>query len=156
MITAPHPIALAAIGDGAFALKLATFLRADDSAWKVPAYRFDMITQGQRAGTASLRVGQKERVLLYAGHAGYEVEPQWRGRGFAARAMRLLYPLARAHYLDPLWITCTPDNIASRRTLDRLGAVYVETVALPPDYHSYARGEREKCRYRLDLTTAAA
>lgn len=35
-----------------------------------------------------------------------------------------------------------------------LGAAFVETVALPPDYDRYySRGEREKCRYRLSLGT---
>ena len=147
----PQPQAREAMHDGELTLALAQVFRLGNSPWKVPAYRFDMMVDGVRAGTASLRIGDERRLVLYAGHIGYAVEPDWRGRRLAERAVRLLYPLARAHGFDGLWATCTPDNTASRRTLERLGGVLVETVAIPPDYESYARGEREKCRYRLDL-----
>jgi predicted acetyltransferase len=147
----PQPEARDTMRDGELTLALAKTFGAGDSPWKVPAYRFDMMIDRARAGTVSLRVGNEPRLVLYAGHVGYAVEPAWRGRHLAGRAVRLLYPLARAHGFDVLWATCTPDNLASRRTLERLGAIYVETVPIPPDYESYARGEREKCRYRLDL-----
>ena len=38
---------------------------------------------------------------------------------------------ALAHSLDRLWITCDPDNRASRTTCERLGAVLVEVVTVP-------------------------
>jgi tagatose 1,6-diphosphate aldolase len=53
--------------------------------------------------------------------------------------------------MKTLWITCNPDNYASRRTCERLGAEMVEIVPLPSNNVLYQRGEREKCRYRLDL-----
>jgi tagatose 1,6-diphosphate aldolase len=31
------------------------------------------------------------------------------------------------------------------------GAVFVEIVPLPPNNDQYLEGEREKCRYRIDL-----
>lgn len=147
----PHALALAPMADGELALTLEALYQADASPWGVPAYRFDMTARGRKAGTISLRVGTADRLLRYAGQVGFMVEPAWRGRGFATRATRLLLPLARAHGLSPLWLTCVPDNLASRRAIERLGAVHVETVPLPPDYEAYARGEREKRRYRLDL-----
>jgi predicted acetyltransferase len=147
----PQPEARDTMQDGELTLALAKIFRVGDSPWKVPAYRFDLMIDGARAGTVSLRIGDEQRLVLYAGHVGYAVEPAWRGRRLAGRAVRLLYPLARAHGFDVLWATCTPDNLASRRTLERLGAVYIETVPIPEDYESYRRGEREKCRYRLDL-----
>ena len=118
----------------------------------VAACRFHILFEGARAGTISLRVGCDDRLVLYAGQIGFAVEPAFRGRHLAEHATRLLLPLARQHGLQPLWITCNPANAASRRTLERLGAVYVETVPLPEDYDSYAEGEREKCRFRLDVT----
>ena len=50
-----------------------------------------------------------------------------------------------------LWITCNPDNFASRCTCERLGCKLVEIVRVPPGHTLYQRGEFEKCRYRLDL-----
>jgi tagatose 1,6-diphosphate aldolase len=62
----------------------------------------------------------------------------------------LLLPLARSHGLMTIWITCNPDNFASRRTCELAGATLVEIVDLPEDNDMYQRGERQKCRYRLD------
>jgi predicted acetyltransferase len=101
--------------------------------------------------TITLRVGRSPPSELYYGHVGYHVFPAARGQHYAERACRLLLPLARRHGLNPLWITCNPDNLASRRTCERLGMRLVETVAVPGEDALYLRGEREKCRYRLDL-----
>ena len=119
----------------------------------VPAYRFRMMLNGQKqeVGRIELRVGNDDHIVLYAGHIGYRVLPMYRGRHYAARSCRLLLPLARCHGLNPLWITCNPDNYASRRTCELAGAVFVEIVDLPEDNEMYHMGERQKCRYLLDL-----
>ncbi len=149
--------ALAGRNDDGLRLALDSIYAPEASPWAVPAYRFDMVVAGARAGTISLRIGTTDRVVLYAGQVGFSVEPEFRGRHLAERAVRLLLPLAARHGLDPLWITCNPDNVASRRTIERLGAAYVETVDLAPDYDRYvSRGERHKLRFRLDLPVMAA
>jgi tagatose 1,6-diphosphate aldolase len=79
------------------------------------------------------------------------VYPPARGRHYAERAARLLLPLARRHGMSELWITCNPDNAASRRTCERLGGELVEIVPIPPDHAFYSRGERAKCRYLIRL-----
>jgi len=53
--------------------------------------------------------------------------------------------------MTEFWITCNPDNAASRRTCELAGAVLVEIVDLPEDIDMYQEGERQKCRYRLEL-----
>ena len=53
--------------------------------------------------------------------------------------------------MSELWITCNPDNIASRRTCERLGAEMKGVIDVPPGHILYARGERQKCRYRIAL-----
>ena len=116
----------------------------------VPAYRFHLVADGARAGSISLRVGAGERLVRYAGQVGFSVEPAFRGRRLAGRSVRLVLPLAAAHGLNPVWLTCNPDNAASRRVMERLGATYIETVDLPPDYDRYvSRGERHKMRFRI-------
>jgi tagatose 1,6-diphosphate aldolase len=118
-----------------------------------PAYHFDMrhAETGQLLGGISFRVGRSEHLRLYAGHLGYGVSPQYRGHRYAARSCRLLLPLARAHGFTHLWITCNPDNYASRRTCELAGAAYVDTVDVPKTDSVYGPGEEVKCRYRLDL-----
>jgi predicted acetyltransferase len=152
----PSPLAAALATDGELALELAAIYEAAGSPWAVPAYVLDMRVGGVRVGSISLRVSDAERIRLHAGHIGFSVEPPWRGRGLAGRAVRLLLPLAQAHGLDPLWLTCDPGNFASRRAIERLGAEYAGTVPLPASYDAYRRGERHKRRYRLALGTTGA
>ena len=102
-------------------------------------------------GTISLRISDTEQTRRYYGHIGYAVFPPARGRHYAERATRLLLALARRHGMRELWITTNPDNVPSRRTCDRLGALYIETVNVPVGHALWDRGEKQKCRYLLKL-----
>jgi predicted acetyltransferase len=117
-----------------------------------PAYHFEMrVPDGEVAGWIDLRVGDSEDILLYNGHIGYTVREQYRGHRYAARACRLLFDVARRHGFSELWITCNPENTASRRTCEIAGGELIEIVDLPSDNELYRRGERQKCRYRIAL-----
>jgi tagatose 1,6-diphosphate aldolase len=132
-------------------------LPAHLSADHVPVYHFWMRwtpAPGDRTmtvGGLSLRVGETSDIVNYVGHVGYNVYPPACGHHFAERSVRLILPLARRHQLRELWITANPDNHASRRTIERLGANLIDTVDLPPSHPLRSRGETRKCRYRLDL-----
>jgi tagatose 1,6-diphosphate aldolase len=119
---------------------------------RVPTYSFHMvgISHGMQMGQINLRIGSTPHVERYAGHIGYGVHSQYRGHHYAARSVKLLLPLARRHELDPIWITCDPENLASRRSLEIAGAEFVEIVDVPPDcgIRKYG-GKLRKCRYRL-------
>ena len=142
---------LGARRDGELTLRLDQVYTAEGSPWAVPAYRFDVMAGDRRAGTISLRVGNDERLVRYAGHIGFGIDESFRGNRFAGRAVRLLLPLARSHGLGPLWLSCNPDNSSSMRVMEWLGAIYIETIDMPPDCERYySRGERQKRRYRLE------
>jgi predicted acetyltransferase len=119
---------------------------------RVPTYSFHMvgISHGMQMGQINLRIGSTPHVERYAGHIGYGVHSQHRGHHYAARSVKLLLPLARRHSLDPIWITCDPENLASRRSLEIAGAEFVEIVDVPPDCGilKYC-GKLRKSRYRL-------
>lgn len=139
--------------DGDLRLVLREITPADEALGYVPAYQFNMLITGndQAVGGIALRVGTTEYLIMYAGQIGYWVNPIYRGHHYAARSCQLLLPLARHHNLNPLWITCNPDNYASRRTCELTGARLIEIVDLPEDTDMYQEGERQKCRYRIDL-----
>lgn len=138
--------------DGDLELRLARRSPAGSNGAWTPAYHFEMrLPDDAVAGWIDLRVGDAPELTLYNGHIGYTVREKYRGRHYAARSTRLLAGLARHHGFTELWITCNPENIASRRTCELAGAEYVETVELPTDIDLYRRGERSKCRYRLLL-----
>ncbi|MCS6772890.1 MAG: GNAT family N-acetyltransferase [Anaerolineae bacterium] len=134
-------------------LVLASTWPLNEAAAMAPTYQFHMRLRdsGIVVGEITLRIGNLPKIITYFGHIGYHVDPPYRGNRYAARSCRLIFPLARAHGLNPLWITCNPDNWASRRTCELAGGVLVDIVDLPPDNPLYRRGERQKCRYRFDL-----
>jgi tagatose 1,6-diphosphate aldolase len=139
--------------DGELSLAVVRRIAPDASKGWVAAYEFEMRVPGagRPAGRLNFRAQEHPLLDLYRGHIGYGVEPDRRGRHYAERAVRLLLPFIRRHGFSAIWITCSPGNRPSRRTCERLGAVLVEVVELPDTEEMWARGDREKCRYRLDL-----
>ena len=101
-------------------------------------------------GRINLRIGNNENTK-YGGHIGYEVNKKFRGNHYAARSLKLLFPLAKKHGINPLWITCDPENVPSQKTCELAGGKLIEIVDLPEHNDQYQRGERKKCRYRFDL-----
>jgi predicted acetyltransferase len=91
---------------------------------KVPTLFFQIVRldSGQPVGEINLRLGSNSHIERHAGHIGYTIDPADRGHRYAARAVRLLIPLARERGISPLWLTCDPDNIASRRCCELAGA----------------------------------
>jgi predicted acetyltransferase len=137
--------------DGDLILQLDRYVPADPEKEWLPTYHFKMLLKGSATviGGINLRIGNSDRIVLYRGHIGYGVEPEYRGHRFAARSVRLLIPLAEACGLNPVWITCDPDNIASRRSCELAEADFIEIIDVPPDEEIFRRGVRQKCRYRL-------
>jgi len=118
----------------------------------VPTYSFKMFSQHseQELGQINLRIGSTTHLEQYAGHIGYGVHRAHRGHHYAARSVSLILPLARRLGIDPVWITCDPDNAASRRSLEIAGAEFVEIVDVPPTCGIRKFGGKlHKCRYRI-------
>ena len=93
----------------------------------VPEYKFTMVNVRTRAimGNISLRVGLTEKLKEFGGHIGYEVDEQYRGNNYAARSYRLLFPLFRKLEINPVVITCAPNNLPSVRTIESLGGTLI-------------------------------
>jgi predicted acetyltransferase len=142
---------LGELSDGNLCLVLEERIPADRDTARVPAYRFVIQVAGEPVGSIELRLGTSDFMIQYAGQIGYGVRPPFRGRRYAARALKLVLPLARRHGFAQLWITCNPDNGASRRTCELVGAALVEIVDIPEGCDMYIAGERRKCRYLLAL-----
>jgi tagatose 1,6-diphosphate aldolase len=124
----------------------------------VPGYEFEMRRLGKetKVGCIRLRIGRTRSLTGWCGHIGYEVAANHRGHRYAARSCTLLFPLAYAHGLRTLWITCDPKNMASRRTCELAGGQYIDTVRVPTGTEMYALGRRRVRRYRFALGKALA
>ena len=142
-----------ALIDGDLELILRKTIPGDPEKNWAPAYDFEMRRTGtsRKIGDINLRIGNMDHIVKYGGHIGYAVDPPYRGHHYAARSCKLLFPFAQRHGLNILWITCNPDNIASRRTCELAGGILIEIVDLPEDNDMYKEGDRQKCRYRFDL-----
>ena len=114
-------------------------------------YRFAMLhsENGARIGNLSVRIADSEYIVQYFGHIGYGMYPLLRGHRYAARACRLFLPVLAHHDIDPIWITCYPDNMPSSRTCELILAELINIVDLPKDIDLYLVGDRQKYRYRL-------
>lgn len=128
-----------------------TVIGDPDKNW-LPAYHFFICSpDGVRMGVCDLRIGHNESVF-YGGNIGYRVEPPFRGHHYAAKACELLFELARRHGLGYLYITCNPENAASRRTCELAGGRLSGVYELPPDNDMRLNdGETNKCIFRFEL-----
>ena len=102
-------------------------------------------------GACDLRIGYTDG-LYYGGHIGYSINKEYRGHHYAARACKLLFSLAKKHDMRYLYITCNPDNLPSRKTLEHLQGEFLGVVELPEDNDMrIAEGETHKCIFKFVL-----
>lgn len=121
---------------------------ADPSQDFVPMYHFRILAaDGSDVGHINFRVGDTEHVRVCAGHIGFEIREQFRGHGYALQACRAIAPFVQS-ISGAVTITCDPDNVASMRTIERLGANFTDEVPVPPHDPHYKRGSRKKRRYK--------
>lgn len=132
-------------------LRLLRTADADSVRDWLPAYYFEILrADGVPVGVCDLRIGHNTN-SHYGGNIGYEVFDAYRGHRYAAKACKLLLPLAKRHDMGYVIITCSPDNAASRRTCELAGCTLQAIEKLPPTNEMYQEGQREKCVYRITL-----
>lgn len=127
-------------------LRLGEFVEGDPVRGFVPYYYFRIEVAGVEVGHINLRVGESEHLAQVAGHVGYEIRPEHRGHRYAGLACRALAPFAR-QIRSELILTADPDNLASLRTIEGLGAVFLDEVPVPAHEPAYHRGSLRKRRY---------
>jgi predicted acetyltransferase len=137
--------------DGDLELVLVETRPADVSRRRSPCYTFETFEMrkrfgGAKIGTIRLRIDSTHALRL-PGHIGFDVKARYRGHRYAARSCRLLLPLARAHRLTSVWITCDPKNIASRRTCELAGA----KIHRDHSYPEKSRNVRQRCAISAPL-----
>ena len=104
-----------------------------------------------RVGMIDLRIGVNEE-LYYAGNIGYRVFEKYRGHHYAYYASKKVLELAREEYsMSFLYITCSPDNLASKKTLEKLSGHFVERAQVPSWHWLTQRNEAVKDIYFFNL-----
>ncbi|QRG86463.1 GNAT family N-acetyltransferase [Bulleidia sp. zg-1006] len=137
-------------GDGEIQIQLESI---EDSGWfrRERCYSFSILHQGIYVGYVDYRSGPYE-IMYYAGNIGYRINFQHRGHHYALKATRLLLEFLMEYELAcSVFITCSPDNIPSRKTIEKLSARFLEEVDVPRKHWLYKRGEKRKLIYEINL-----
>ncbi len=143
-----NEIDVSVIGEYPAKSKISRFFNTHQS--DVPRYQFRITLHGQseKIGFVGFKVVYSDLMNKYYGQISYGIREQFRGHGYAAKACRLLKPVAVDHHMDVVWICVTPENIASRKTCEKIGCNFVEMIDLLPTDDLYKKGTRQVCRYR--------
>lgn len=110
-------------------------------------------TDKQKVGTIDLRLSI-EGDMYYYGHVGYNILKESRGHHYAYYACKALFEVARNEFkMDELVLTCSPENVASYKTLKKLNGELIELLKVPKNHALYTLGETSKYifRYKINL-----
>lgn len=128
-------------------LRFVEFIPGDPVRGFSAYYHFRIQVEGVDVGHINFRLGDTQHLRTVAGHIGYEVRPASRGNGYAEQACRALAPFVR-QVREEVIVTADPDNLPSIRTLEKLGARFLDEVPVPPNEIAYRNGSMRKRRYQ--------
>lgn len=100
----------------------------------LPRYGFSIIhiNDNRDIGVVYFAVDNTSRQYI-RGHLSYGVDPKYSGHNYAMKACKLMKQIALAHGFKRLFIGSGHDNIASRKTIEKLGAIPITADDVPDD-----------------------
>lgn len=118
-----------------------------------PEYRFNILLHLTDViiGYINVRIGDDETLEYYYGHIGYGIDESYRGHKYAAKACELAKQVLLDNSVERVIITCDPNNVASRKTCERIGAILVDIIDIPVNSEAYSVDESQKCRYEWKI-----
>lgn len=118
----------------------------------VPYYYYFIVRKSDnlKVGKISIRIGNNFH-SYYNGHIGYEIDPEFRGNGYAYKACKMVLNIAKFHGMPFIYLCCDEDNVASYKTIEKLGGSLVEICEVPKNYFAYKEGMKRQRIYKLDL-----
>lgn len=97
----------------------------------VPTSTYWIVQQGEVVGELEVRHRLLPRLREIGGHIGYHTHPQHRGKGIATFALEQGLRILAAMGTTAALITCSDNNAASARVIEKCGGVRVRDSALP-------------------------
>ncbi|MCU4990675.1 GNAT family N-acetyltransferase [Bacillus cereus] len=95
---------------------------------RVPSSQFLSFEKGELIGFVNIRHRLNEELLRESGHIGYSVHPNKRRQGYATKQLKLALDEAQKLGLQRVLITCDKVNIASAKTIQKVGGVLENEV----------------------------
>lgn len=137
------------LSDGEITLIITQKHKGDDEL--LPFYYYDILVRSESVGKISIRIGSNYH-SYFNGNIGYEINEIFRGNNYALKACKLVLQVAKAHGMNDLILTCDESNIASFKTIEKLGAQLIEIVKPPKDYFAYREGMERQRIYKLNIS----
>lgn len=133
-------------------IKLELIKTFDEKEGALPFYWWNIIPKevGIPVGKISFRIGNNYH-SYFNGNIGYEVDEEYRGHNYSYKACKLILNIGRYYNMKFINIACNFDNIASYKTIEKLGAKLIEEVVPPRDYIFYYDGISKQKIYLLNL-----
>jgi len=94
----------------------------------VPTVTLWGVMNGRYVGRISLRLSLNRRLSSLGGHAGYDVRPSERGKGYATGMLRRVIAMAPHYGLLRLLVTCDETNTPSRKTIEKSGGEAISSM----------------------------
>lgn len=95
---------------------------------RVPSSQFLSFEKGELIGFVNIRHRLNEELLWESGHIGYSVHPNKRRQGYATKQLKLALDEAQKLGLQKVLITCDKVNIASAKTIQKVGGLLENEV----------------------------
>ena len=118
----------------------------------LPFYWWNIILKQNNVavGKISFRVGHNYH-SYYNGNIGYEVDEEYRGYHYSLLACQLVLKVAKYYKMKKIYLSCDYDNVASYKTIEKLGANLIEEVLPPEDYIFYNEEMKTQRIYELKI-----
>lgn len=116
----------------------------------LPFYWWNIVLkpEGKTIGKISFRIGYNYHIY-FNGNIGYEIDEPYRGNHYSLLACQLVLQCAKFYGMKKIYLTCDYDNIASYKTIEKLGANLIEEKVPPKDYIFYYDGIPKHKIYEL-------
>ena len=111
----------------------------------VPGSVFWLVDQDEYIGSGNIRHALTEPLKKFGGHIGYEVRPSKWNKGYGTLQLKLLLAEAAKLGIKNALLTCSSENAASARVMEKNGGVLLDCI-----YNIIDGRERSTCRYIID------
>lgn len=101
---------------------------------RVPQTWYWMYDGDRPVGLIKIRHYLNDYLKEHGGHIGYAIRPSERSKGYGTKMLNLALEKAKEMGIEDIMFTCNPDNIASRKVIEKNGG---ELAKVTDDYAFY-------------------
>lgn len=96
----------------------------------LPTYEFELVDEERCVGRLQLRHSPSKSSSFPEGfesHIYYEIDPEYRGKGYGKEILKLGLVEARSRGLSEVILTCTEENVASCKIIEFNGGKLLDS-----------------------------